>query len=85
MDSNELANKIVSVQSTALVRVLKEGRDSYGDLGDERQSFEGETIFDILDEAENELLDLMNYAAMGAIRVRDMRRHLAQALQRKGT
>lgn len=67
MTSEELAEETERIISCAQSRILGTGKNQYSTGG--TQKFEEMTPLDLLDEAQDEILDLINYSVMTYIRV----------------
>lgn len=72
MDSVELANAVESVCREARTRILIEGKSQYENAvgGVHHQTFETENVEFTFVELENELMDMINYAAMLILKLR---------------
>lgn len=75
MNSGELANKVLDVCLAAQRRIIDVGGPQYSS-GIVRQAFEHESLDDLLQELEDELLDQINYAAMAILKIRARRQAL---------
>mgnify|MGYP000488625880 CR=1 FL=1 len=71
MTSEELAAYQEKFTAQARARVMGTGREQY-DRGS-RQQFEDYTFTRLIDETKEELLDIVNYATMMAIRLDSIR------------
>lgn len=77
MTSEELAAEVTGLAEIAASRVLGVGDKQYS-VGD-KQKFEGYTIDRLFGEAEDELADIVSYAAMLRVRLRRLREAVNQA------
>lgn len=77
MTSEELAAEVTGLAEVAASRVLGTGNEQYSMGG--RQKFEGYTIDRLFGEAEDELADIVSYAAMLRVRLRRLREAVNQA------
>lgn len=68
MTSSELAEHVMLLCEKAQERVLGVGADQYDD-GIAGQRFESYTVDELLKEMQDELIDVINYAAMLSIMV----------------
>ncbi len=72
-----------AIQGTAgeaAQRILSIGREQYHNAETGRQKFEGMPFADLLDYADEEILDLINYAVMTRIRLRRLRAALVSGV-----
>ena len=77
MDSETLAFRVAVVHTEARNRIIDQGKDSYEKVdssdGQVFQRFETETLGDNFQGIEEELMDVMNWAAMTIIKLREAR------------
>lgn len=84
MKSGELSNEILGVCMEAQKRMLGVGHEQYASAdqltltGEERQRFEDETPADQFRELEEELMDVINWAGMTVLKLRERREALAK-------
>jgi hypothetical protein len=86
MKSHELAMAVSEVHLEARARIYTTGHEQYsggtGILTEQR--FEKETVQDSLDGLEEELLDVINWAAMTILKVREVREKANRTLTGAG-
>jgi hypothetical protein len=77
MTPQQLADEVAATVRLAQSRVLGIGRDQYHDAATGRQKFEDMSLDALLEYAEEEALDLINYAVMARIRHARVRHAIA--------
>lgn len=80
MTPENLADEVEATITRCRGRILGIGRDQYHDAATGRQKFEGMPFADLLDYADEEILDLINYAVMTRIRLRRLRTALVSGV-----
>ncbi len=80
MTPKQLAAEVQEMIRLCTDRIVGIGAEQYHDVTTGRQKFEGMPFADLLDYADEELLDLINYTVMAHIRLRRLRAALVSGV-----